>query len=49
MSLKGKMLNKGAAEGPCREMALTLAKEGCNLIINDLEPMKDEAVKQLGD
>ena len=35
----------GAARGLGKEMALALAKEGCNLIINDIEPMKEEALK----
>ena len=35
----------GAARGLGKEMALTLAKQGCNIIINDIEPMKEEAEK----
>ncbi len=35
----------GAARGLGKEMALVLAKEGCNIIINDIEPMKEEALK----
>jgi len=35
----------GAARGLGKEMALTLAKEGSNIIINDIEPMKEEALK----
>jgi len=46
MGLKGKnALITGAARGLGKEMALTLAKEGCNIIINDIEAMKDEALK----
>jgi len=44
--LKGKnALITGAARGLGKEMALVLAKEGCNIIINDIEPMKDKANK----
>ena len=44
--IKGKnALITGAARGLGKEMALTLAKEGCNIIINDVEPMKEDALK----
>jgi len=46
MGLKEKnALITGAARGLGKEMALVLAKEGANIIINDIEPMKDEALK----
>jgi 3-oxoacyl-[acyl-carrier protein] reductase len=46
MSLKGKnALITGAARGLGKSMALALAKDGCNIIINDIEPMKEEAQK----
>ncbi len=46
MKMKGKnALITGAARGLGKEMALTLAKQGCNIIINDTEPMKQEAEK----
>ncbi len=46
MGLKGKnALITGSARGLGKEMALTLAKEGCNIIVNDLEDMKEEAIK----
>jgi len=44
--MKGKnALITGSARGLGKEMALTLAKQGCNIIINDIEPMKEEAEK----
>jgi len=44
--MKGKnALITGAARGLGKEMALVLAKEGCNVIINDIEPMREEADK----
>jgi len=44
--MKGKnALITGSARGLGKEMALTLAKQGCNIIINDIEPMKEEALK----
>ncbi|MEA2036554.1 MAG: beta-ketoacyl-ACP reductase [Nanoarchaeota archaeon] len=44
--MKGKnALITGAARGLGKEMALVLAKEGCNIIINDIEPMKEEAIR----
>lgn len=50
MSLKGKnALITGSARGLGKEMALNLAKEGCNIIINDLESMKEEALKTVGE
>lgn len=46
MSLKNKnTLITGSARGLGKEMALRLAKEGCSIIINDIEPMKEEALK----
>jgi 3-oxoacyl-[acyl-carrier protein] reductase len=46
MSLKGKtVLITGSARGLGKSMALTLAKEGCDIIINDIERMKEEALK----
>ncbi len=50
MNLKDKnALITGSARGLGKEMALTLAKEGCNIIINDLEGMKEEALKTVGE
>lgn len=50
MSLKGKIaLITGSARGLGKEMALNLAKEGCNIIINDLDSMKEEALKTVGE
>lgn len=44
--MKGKnALITGSARGLGKEMALTLAKQGCNIIINDLEPIREEALK----
>lgn len=44
--MKGKnALITGAARGLGKEMALALAKDGCNIIINDIEAMKEEALK----
>jgi 3-oxoacyl-[acyl-carrier protein] reductase len=46
MSLKGKnALITGSARGLGKSMAIALAKDGCNIIINDIEPMKDDALK----
>ncbi len=46
MGLSGKnALITGAARGLGKEMALILAKDGANVIVNDIEPMKDEALK----
>ena len=46
MSFKEKnALITGSARGLGKEMAITLAKQGCNIIINDIEPMKEEAEK----
>jgi 3-oxoacyl-[acyl-carrier protein] reductase len=46
MTLKGKnALITGSARGLGKAMALALAKEGCNIIINDIEPVKEEALK----
>ena len=46
MSFKEKnALITGSARGLGKEMAITLAKQGCNIIINDIEPMKEEALK----
>ena len=46
MSLKGKSaLITGSARGLGKSMAVVLAKEGCDIIINDIEPMKEEAEK----
>ena len=48
--MKGKhALITGSARGLGKEMAIALAKEGCNIIINDIEPMKDEALKTVGE
>lgn len=50
MSLKGKnALITGAARGLGKEMALVLAKEGCDIIINDIEAMKEEANKTVSE
>ena len=50
MSLKGKnALITGSARGLGKEMALALAKEGCNIIINDIEVMKEEALKTVAE
>ncbi|MBR9699011.1 beta-ketoacyl-ACP reductase [Candidatus Woesearchaeota archaeon] len=44
--MKGKnALITGSARGLGKEMALTLAKEGVNIIINDIPQMKEEAEK----
>ena len=46
MSFKGKtVLITGSARGLGKEMAIKFAKEGCNIIVNDIEPMKEEALK----
>jgi 3-oxoacyl-[acyl-carrier protein] reductase len=48
--MKGKnALITGSARGLGKEMALTLAKEGCNIIVNDLESMKDDAEKTVSE
>jgi len=48
--MKGKhALITGSARGLGKEMAIALAKGGCNIIINDIEPMKDEALKTVGE
>jgi len=46
MTLKEKnALITGSARGLGKSMAIALAKEGCNIIINDIEPMKEVALK----
>ncbi len=46
--MKGKnALITGSARGLGKEMAITLAKQGCNIIINDIESMKEDAEKTL--
>ena len=48
--MKGKnALVTGAARGLGKEMAITLAKEGVNVVINDIEPMKEEAEKTVAE
>jgi 3-oxoacyl-[acyl-carrier protein] reductase len=48
MSLKGKnALITGSARGLGKSMAIALAKDGCDIIINDIEPMKEEALKTI--
>ena len=48
--MKGKnALITGAARGLGKEMALVLAKEGCNIIINDIEAMRKDAEKTVGE
>src|SRR3989338_1915081 len=43
--MKGKIaLITGAARGLGKEMALVFAGEGCDIIINDIEPMKETAL-----
>ncbi|MBU0627968.1 MAG: beta-ketoacyl-ACP reductase [Nanoarchaeota archaeon] len=50
MSLKNKnALITGSARGLGKEMAVVLAKQGCNVIINDIEPMKEEALKTVSE
>src|SRR3989344_2678433 len=50
MSLRNKnALITGSARGLGKEMAMVLAKEGCNVIINDIEPMKEEALKTVSE
>jgi 3-oxoacyl-[acyl-carrier protein] reductase len=39
------VLITGSARGLGKSMALNLAKAGCNIIINDIDPMKEEAEK----
>jgi len=44
--LKGKnALVTGASRGIGKSIALELAKNGCNIIVNDIEPALDEAKK----
>lgn len=44
--MKGKnALITGAARGIGKAIAMALAKEGANIIINDIEPMRDDAKK----
>lgn len=46
MSLKGKIaLITGSARGLGKAMGVALATAGANIIINDIEPMKEEAMK----
>ncbi|MBD3164226.1 3-oxoacyl-[acyl-carrier-protein] reductase [Candidatus Woesearchaeota archaeon] len=46
MTLKEKnALITGSARGLGKEMAVKLAEDGCNIIINDIESMKEEAEK----
>src|SRR3989338_5178356 len=46
MFMKGKnALITGAARGIGKAIAMALAKEGANIIINDIEPMRDDAKK----
>ncbi|MBW2979859.1 beta-ketoacyl-ACP reductase [Candidatus Woesearchaeota archaeon] len=46
MNLKGKTtLITGSARGIGKTVAMQLAKEGANIIVNDIEPMKEEAEK----
>jgi 3-oxoacyl-[acyl-carrier protein] reductase len=50
MTIKGKnALITGSARGLGKSMAIALAKEGCNIIINDIEPMKEEALKTVAE
>ena len=53
--MKGKnALITGSARGLGKSIAVALAKGGCNIIINDIEPMKEtaletvEEIKKLG-
>ena len=48
MSMKGKnALITGSARGLGKEMALVLAKEGCNIIINDIEVMNVANIRDI--
>lgn len=48
--MKGKnALITGSARGLGKEMAMVLAKQGCNIIINDIEVMKEEALKTVAE
>lgn len=44
--MKGKTaLITGASQGIGKAIAVALAKEGCNIVINDIEPSKEQAVR----
>lgn len=44
--MKGKVaLITGASQGIGKSIALALAKEGCNIVVNDIEPAKEQAEK----
>ena len=48
--LKGKTaLITGSSRGIGKSIALALAKEGCNIIINDIEPAMDEAKRTVSE
>ncbi|MFH1641849.1 MAG: beta-ketoacyl-ACP reductase [Nanoarchaeota archaeon] len=51
--MKGKIaLVTGSSQGIGKEIALALAKEGCNIIVNDIEPAKervDKFIEELND